>query len=91
MHIRLLTTYIHCHHCFLFFLFGFLIKKQNKKNKQTKNTIVLRFSTLHFYTKQSDGEVPVMLELWGIRSIPLLPSLPVYSYETELFEIELFI
>ena len=27
-------------------------------------------------TKQSDGEVPVMLELWGIRSTPSLPSLP---------------
>ena len=27
-------------------------------------------------TKQSDGEVPVMLELWGMRSTPLLPSLP---------------
>ena len=27
-------------------------------------------------TKQSDGEVPAMLELWGIRSTPLLPSLP---------------
>ena len=27
-------------------------------------------------TKQSDGEVPVMLELWGMRSAPLLPSLP---------------
>ena len=26
-------------------------------------------------TKQSDGEVPVMLELWGVRSIPWLPSL----------------
>ena len=25
--------------------------------------------------KQSDGEVPVMLELWGRRSTPLLPSL----------------
>ena len=25
-------------------------------------------------TKQSDGEVPVMLELWGMRSIPLLSS-----------------
>ena len=28
-------------------------------------------------TKQSDGEVPVMLELWGTRSTPLLPSLLV--------------
>ena len=25
-------------------------------------------------TKQSDSKVPVMLELWGIRGIPLLPS-----------------
>ena len=27
-------------------------------------------------TKQSGGEAPVKLELWGIRSTPLLPSLP---------------
>ena len=27
-------------------------------------------------TKQSDGEVPVMLELWGMRSTSSLPSLP---------------
>ena len=27
-------------------------------------------------TKQSDGEVPLMLELWGMQSTPLLPSLP---------------
>ena len=27
-------------------------------------------------TKQSDGEVPAMLELWGMRSAPLLPLLP---------------
>ena len=26
--------------------------------------------------KQSDGEVPAMLELWGMRSTPSLPSLP---------------
>ena len=26
--------------------------------------------------KQSDGEVPAMLELWGMRSTCLLPSLP---------------
>ena len=26
-------------------------------------------------TKQSDGESPVMLELWGMRSTLLLPSL----------------
>ena len=27
-------------------------------------------------TKQSDGEAPVMLEHWGMRSVPSLPSLP---------------
>ena len=27
-------------------------------------------------TKQSDGEVPVMLELWRMRSTPSLPLLP---------------
>ena len=27
-------------------------------------------------TKQSDGEVPVMLERWGMRCTPSLPSLP---------------
>ena len=26
--------------------------------------------------KQSNGEAPVMLELWGMRSSSLLPSLP---------------
>ena len=29
-----------------------------------------------FDTKQSDGEVPVMIELWGLWSIPSLPLLP---------------
>ena len=29
-----------------------------------------------FDIKQSDGEAPVMLELWGMRSTPSLPSLP---------------
>ena len=27
-------------------------------------------------TKQSDGEVSAVLELWGVRSTPSLPSLP---------------
>ena len=27
-------------------------------------------------SKQSDGEVPAMLELWGMQTTPLLPSLP---------------
>ena len=27
-------------------------------------------------TKQSDGKVPVMVDLWGMRSTPSLPLLP---------------
>ena len=27
-------------------------------------------------TKQSDGEVPLMLKLWGMHSTHLVPSLP---------------
>ena len=27
-------------------------------------------------TKQSDGEVPIMLEFWGMQSTPSLPLLP---------------
>ena len=27
-------------------------------------------------TKQSDGEIPLILWLWGMRSTPSLPSLP---------------
>ena len=33
-------------------------------------------SVLEYDTKQSDGEVPVMLELWGMWSTTLLPLLP---------------
>ena len=29
-----------------------------------------------YVTEQSDGEIPVMLELWGIRSTSTLLSLP---------------
>ena len=29
-----------------------------------------------YETKKSDGEVPVMLELWGMQSTSLLPLLP---------------
>ena len=29
-----------------------------------------------YNTKQSDGEAPVMVEIWGMRGTALLPSLP---------------
>ena len=50
-------------------------------------------------TEQSDGEVPIMLELWGMWSTLWLPSLPgplwpgvvaPCKIKTELLEIELF-
>ena len=31
---------------------------------------------LGYDNKQSDGEAPVILDLWRMRSTPLLPSLP---------------
>ena len=31
-------------------------------------------------TKQSDEEVPVMLELWGMQNTSLLPSLPGFLW-----------
>ena len=34
--------------------------------------------------KQSDGEVPVMLELWGMQSTPSLPLLPMVAPERVL-------
>ena len=43
-------------------------------------------------TKQSDGEVPVMQELWGMRSTSSLPSLPgplwpgVVAPDSDLFK-----
>ena len=35
-----------------------------------------RNDCLGFDTKQSDGEIPVILELWEMQSTPSLPSLP---------------
>ena len=36
---------------------------------------------LEYDTKQSDGEVSVMLELWGMQSTPSLPSFPGATIE----------
>ena len=67
-------------------------KKKKKKNQRSSQTInwgcrihqVLPCRGIKPHskcpvheTKQSDGEDPVMLELWGMQSTPSLPSLPV--------------
>ena len=41
-------------------------------NKETKPSPMC---VLEYDTKQSDGEAPVMLDLWGMQSTPSLPSL----------------
>ena len=33
-------------------------------------------SVLVYDTKQSDGEIPVIMEFWGMQNTPSLPSLP---------------
>ena len=40
-----------------------------------KNSSISSNECPGYDTKQSDGEVPVMLELWGMWSTPSLPSL----------------
>ena len=42
--------------------------------KKRRNTVKSECPV--YDTKQSDGEVPMMLELWGMQSTPSLPSLP---------------
>ena len=50
--------------------------------QNTPTTSLQRDKTPHpnkgpaYNTKQFDDEAPVMLELWGIRGTPILPSLP---------------
>ena len=38
--------------------------------------LLLYHASPGYGTKQSDGEVPVMLELWGMQRTPSLPLLP---------------
>ena len=40
------------------------------------NRLLLCSEVRHPPTKHSDGEVPVMLELWGMRIMPSVPLLP---------------
>ena len=44
---------------------------EGKKNPPTNQRMPWIYDT-----QQSDGEVPVMKELWGMRSTSSLPSLP---------------
>ena len=43
-----------------------------KNSHQVTNCIMPKKQCPGYDTKQSDGEVPVILELWGMQSIPSL-------------------
>ena len=49
---------------------------QNTLTASLQRVKTLQMSVYGYGTKQSDGEAPIMLELWGMWCIPLLPSLP---------------
>ena len=41
-----------------------------------------------YNTKQSDGDIPVMLELWGMWNTPSLPSLPDHLWPVVVTQVE---
>ena len=66
-----LRQILHYLYRFLFFLSHIMVAELAGTVEYT-NCI----SAVGYDAKQSDGETPVMLELWGMQSTPLLPSLP---------------
>ena len=48
----------------------------SRLDKQRCREVRTRNQCPTYDTKQSDGEAPVMLALWGMRSTPSLPSFP---------------
>ena len=56
---------------------------------QSGKTLPLPYECPRYVTKQSDGEVSVMLELWGMRSTPLLPGVVVPDRVPSMGQIEL--
>ena len=63
---------------FSFFNMTFFILKFNERLAQSavEYTDPTPNECPGYDTKQSDGKVPAVLELWGMRSTPSLPSLP---------------
>ena len=53
-----------------------LLPSQNTLTALLQMDKTLPMNDLHMTLIKSDGEVPVMLELWGMWSTPSLPSLP---------------
>ena len=49
---------------------------QSTGTAEYTNCISVDIKCPRYDTKQSDVEAPVMLELWGMQSTSLLPSLP---------------
>ena len=45
----------------------------------TRIAVFISYGDNHYTTGTSDGEIPVMRELWGMQSTPTLPLLLVQS------------
>ena len=60
----------------------FFLKKNHPQNVLAQSAGAVEYTDCtsnecpRYDTKQSDGEVPAVLELWGLWSTPSLPSLP---------------
>ena len=59
----------------LFALWPSKLRLQNTPTAPLQRGKTLPNKCLGYDTKQSDGEAPVMLGIWGIRCTPSLPSL----------------
>ena len=66
--------YLKIHQLHLYFYTILIICNYNL-SKNTPIASLLR-RVFWYDTKQSAGEASVMLELWGMQSTPLLPSIP---------------
>ena len=65
---------------YIFFFYIYIwpcqLGQQNTLTRSLQQGKIAPYECPGYDTKQSDGEVPVMMELWGMWSTPSLPSLP---------------
>ena len=53
-----------------------IYKKKQKNKAQSAGAVEYTDCISGYDIRQSDGEAPVVLEVWWMQSTPLLPSLP---------------
>ena len=74
-YIRSSSSYL-TSHSFCFFSYFLFCPVDWSSIRHTTTTTTTTNECPGYNTKQSDGEIPVMLELWGMRGTTLPPSLP---------------